>query len=66
MTAKTARKIHLALVWFWALNLVVVWFLPKSWQIVYLIIVSIYANMVGHWSAYAAERPSEIEGGDKD
>jgi hypothetical protein len=45
---------------FWAANLVAVWFLPASWRIPYLVVVSIYANLVGHWSAFAAERPTEI------
>lgn len=46
---------------FWAANLIAVWFMPKEWRIPYLVIVSIYANFVGHWSGYSAERPSELE-----
>lgn len=60
MSPRTGRRIHLALICFWAANLVGVWFLPESWRIPYLVVVSIYANLVGHWSAFAAERPSEI------
>jgi hypothetical protein len=59
MTPKTARRIHLALMVFWAVNLAVVWFLPTSWRISYLVVVSIYANFVGHWGGFSAERPSE-------
>jgi hypothetical protein len=61
MEAATARKMHLFLMLFWGINLILVWFLPSSWRIPYLIFVSIYANFVGHWSAYSAERPVELE-----
>lgn len=61
MKASTARKIHLALMVFWAVNGVVVWFIPGHYRISYLVIVSIYANFVGHWSGWSAERPTEIE-----
>lgn len=56
------RRLHFWLMMFWAANLGVVWLLPESWRIPYLICVSIYANFVGHWSGWSAERPSEIEG----
>jgi len=46
---------------FWIANGVGVWFLPPGWRIPYLIVVSIYANFVGHWSGLSAERPTEIE-----
>lgn len=46
---------------FWAINMAGVWFLPHRFQIPYLVGVSIYANFVGHWSGYSAERPSELE-----
>lgn len=61
MKAKTGRKFHIAMMIFWAINLMVVWFIPESWRIPYLIMVSIYANFVGHWSGWSAERPSEVE-----
>lgn len=64
MKARNARKVHLLMMVFWAINAVVVWFIPSSWRISYLVIVSIYANFVGHWSGYSAERPTEIEGGE--
>lgn len=61
MKAQTHRRIHAGLMVFWAANAVLVWFLPASWRIPYLVIVSIYANFVGHWSGYSAERPGELE-----
>jgi len=61
MKAKHRRKIHAWLMGFWFLNLFFVWFLPESWRIPYLVIVSIYANFVGHWGAYSAETPTELE-----
>ena len=61
MSASIGRKIHLWMMVFWAANLIVVWFLPAGWRIPYLIVVSIYANFVGHWSGWSAERPTEIE-----
>lgn len=59
--AATARKLHAAAMVFWAAQFAVVWLLPSHARIAYLVLVSIYANLVGHWSAYAAERPTEIE-----
>ena len=46
---------------FWAANLVAVWFMPEAWRIPYLVAVSIYANFVGHWGGWSAERPTEVE-----
>lgn len=63
MSSETGRKVHLTLMLFWATQLVLVWFLPSDWRIPYLVFVSIYANMVGHWSGWSAERPSEVEDG---
>lgn len=51
---------HLAMMCFWITQLAVVWFLPASWRVPYLIVVSIYANIVGHWSGWSAERPTEV------
>lgn len=45
---------------FWLTQFGLVWLLPASWRVPYLVVVSIYANFVGHWSGYSAERPSEI------
>jgi hypothetical protein len=57
---ETGRRIHFWMMVFWGINIVLIWFLPQSWQIPYLIVVSIYANFVGHWSGWSAERPSEV------
>jgi len=61
MSSRIGRRVHLVLMLFWAANLGAVWFLPEPWRIPFLIVVSIYANFVGHWSGWSAERPSEIE-----
>lgn len=60
MSPRTGRRIHFAMMVFWAVNAGVVWLLPPSWRIPYLIVCSIYANFVGHWSGWSAERPTEV------
>jgi hypothetical protein len=60
MSPKIGRKIHLIMMAFWIIQLGVVWFLPAYARVPYLIFVSIYANIVGHWSGWSAERPSEV------
>lgn len=60
MSPQTGRRIHLAMMAFWGLNMIVVWFVPVSWRIPYLVVCSIYANFVGHWSGLSAERPAEF------
>jgi len=63
MKSETGRKIHVYLMGFWAVNMVVIVYLYGGTdpRILYLMIVSIYANFVGHWSGWSAERHSEIE-----
>ena len=61
MTSKLGRRLHLAMMVFWGVSLAFVWFLPEAWRIPYLMVVSIYANFVGHWSGWSAERPTAIE-----
>ncbi len=61
MTSRLGRQVHLAMMVFWAISLALVWFLPEPWRIPYLMVVSIYANFVGHWSGWSAERPTELE-----
>lgn len=58
---RSLRYLHLGLLTFWSVNLVVViwvYFKHKEmWteaSILYLAVVSIYANMVGHWSGWQA------------
>lgn len=61
MNAKTGRTIHKWMMAFWLGNLIGVWFIPVSWRVQYIVLCSVYANFVGHWSGWSAERPSEIE-----
>jgi len=75
--ASAQKKLHLNLAIFWAVNLPIVVFmyfvLPDVWQaasILYLAIVSIYANFVGEissWQAAKVEvRQEEIESARQD
>lgn len=64
MNARFRRRLHAALMLLWLPQLGLVFLLPHSWQIRYLIVVSIYANFVGHWSGYSAETPVEQENAD--
>lgn len=34
---------------------------PVDWAVLYLIEVSLYANLVGHWSGRDAARPTEVD-----
>jgi len=61
MSPRIGRRLHGTLMFVWATQLGVVWFLPSSFRIPYLMVVSIYANFVGHWSGLSAERPTEVE-----
>jgi hypothetical protein len=59
VTPKSGRRIHLGLLALWVVvGLPVSWVLRQS--VPWLVFLSVYAIIVGHWSAYAAERPSEI------
>lgn len=51
----SARRLHLALTVGWAVFAipVLVWWKDS---IVLILMISIYANVVGHWSAYQAAR----------
>lgn len=57
------RKINGWLVWFWMANfppvILIYVFAPQVWKdasILYLALVSIYANVAGHWAAWQASR----------
>lgn len=57
------KRLHFWLTVQWAIHLPVVIFLfivyPKAWEtisILYLALVSIYANMATHWGAYQGSR----------
>lgn len=60
MKAALARKFHLSLALIWLANIIAVPFFVNGWKM-YLLEISLYANFVGHWSGYSAERPTEIE-----
>ncbi len=59
MQPKTGRRVHLSMMVFWALNFPGFFLMPRAWQIIYIALCSIYANFVGHWSGWSAERPTE-------
>jgi hypothetical protein len=56
--ANTLRKLHgwLTIAWLVLAVLVTVGILPWQESIVFLVFVSIYANVVGHWSSWQAAR----------
>lgn len=62
ITPKMGRWAHFTMMVFWLGNMVIVPFYVHGWKL-YLLEISQYANFVGHWSGWSAERPSEIEGG---
>lgn len=59
MTPNTARKIHLALLAAWLfVGVPVSMWLRDS--IAWVVFLSVYAVVVGHASAWSAERPTEV------
>lgn len=54
----TGRRIHLILTMVWAI-LVVPTILWWKDSILFIGIVSVYANMISHWTAYQAARAEE-------
>jgi hypothetical protein len=60
LSAHTGRLFHLGMMLVWLSQIVVVPFVIQGWRL-YLLEISLYANFVGHWSGWSAERPSEIE-----
>lgn len=59
MTPRTGRRIHLTLMALWIFpGLPVSYVLRES--VPWLVFLSVYAIVVGHWSALAAERPTEV------
>lgn len=58
MSPKTGRRIHLGLMILWVVvGLPVSYMLRES--IAWLVFLSVYAIVVGHWSGWSAERPTE-------
>jgi hypothetical protein len=59
MSPQTGRRIHLTLLILWTVvGIPVSYYLRNS--IAWLVFLSVYAIIVGHWSGYSAERPTEI------
>jgi hypothetical protein len=56
--ARIFKKMHLVLTCSWGLLAIptVVWW---SESILWVALISVYANMAGHWSAYQASRAEE-------
>lgn len=60
MKAETMRKIHLTLMVLWIVPGIPVSFLLRQ-SLPWLVFLSVYAIIVGHWSGWSAERPTEVE-----
>jgi hypothetical protein len=60
--AKTAKRLHWLGVFFWSVQMIAVGFVmwPPGWKM-YLVEISLAANVIGHASGVSAERPTEIE-----
>lgn len=63
--ARGDKRLHLILTWAWIVESVaVMWWLFATGAdavFVYLVGISQYAIVVGHWSSYQAAKPSEDE-----
>jgi hypothetical protein len=60
VSAETGRKIHLTLMLLWTVVGIPISYLLKE-SVPWLVFLSVYAIIVGHWSGWSAERPSEVE-----
>lgn len=60
MSAATGRKVHLSLLALWTVAGIPVSFVLRE-SVPWLVFLSVYAIIVGHWSGWSAERPSEVE-----
>lgn len=58
MTPETGRRIHLGLLIVWTVVGLPVSFVLRE-SVPWLVFLSVYAIVVGHWSGWSAERPSE-------
>jgi hypothetical protein len=59
MTPQAGRRIHLALMALWVFPGLPVSYLLRE-SVPWLVFLSVYAIIVGHWSGFSAERPSEV------
>ena len=63
MSAKTGRRIHLALLILWVVpGIPVSWYLKES--VPWVVFLSVYAVIATHWAGWSAERPNEVETAD--
>lgn len=60
MSAQTGRRIHLILMLVWTVVGIPVSIILRE-SVPWLVFLSVYAIIVGHWSGWSAERPSEME-----
>lgn len=54
----TSRRLHLVLTVIWGLLVVPTVFLWRE-SLLWIALISVYANVVGHWGAYQASRGEE-------
>ena len=59
MSPSTGRRIHLACLLLWLVVGIPVSIVLRD-SITWLVVLSVYAIVVGHWSGWSAERPSEV------
>lgn len=59
MSPETGRRIHLSLMLVWVVVGLPLSFLLRQ-SVPWLVFLSVYAIIVGHWSGWSAERPTEI------
>lgn len=60
MSSRTGRRIHFTLMLLWLMpGLPISYVLRES--VPWLVFLSVYAIVIGHASAWSAERPTEIE-----
>jgi hypothetical protein len=59
LSPKAGRRIHLTLMLAWlVVGLPVSYVLRES--LPWIVVLSVYAIVVGHWSGWSAERPTEL------
>lgn len=66
MKTKTRKRIHLVLAWFFAVQIPpAVWLaiaypvLFNKWWKLYLVFLSLWALVAGHWSGMSADTPND-------
>lgn len=59
-TGRQWQRMHGWATWFWIANIPLVFILPQSLQVKYLIFVSVWALVASHVTAWAAHR-SEVQ-----